>query len=62
MCFMGCGTIDANDTAATFATDSIGGKALAVGNVVYLHLLVFNDAAGFQQRFVNGDAAVLVLQ
>ena len=52
--------IDGNNAAVVFAANDIGSKALAIGDVVDINLLVFTQAGNIQQLAVNGTGAFIV--
>ena len=53
-------TIDRNDAAAAFGADRTGDEALAVIAVPDMDLLVFAEAGGIQQVFVNGGGSLVI--
>ena len=60
MCFVCGGSVDADDAAAALSLNDIGVEALAVGDVIYVHLLVLYQVGRLHQRLVNSDASDLV--
>ncbi len=60
LCEAGGGAVDADDAGATFALDSVGGKAFAVIDVEDVDLLVRHDVGLVHYRAVDGDRALVM--
>ena len=58
--FACCGTIEADDARARFATYDVGLEALTVVVINHLNLLAREDASGIHEQLVDGYAAHIV--